>query len=388
MKKYALDIIFISCLLFFSCKEKKEPTNEEVPVNLYNITSQPVLYYEEYPATVIALNQVNLLPQVSGAITGIFFTEGSTVKKGQKLYEIDTRLYKASYDASQANLKVAQGTLAQAKQDADRYEYLKKNNAVATQLYDHAIISLENAKNQVKASLEAVNTAQTNLRYALITAPFNGTIGFSQVKIGNVVSPGSTILNTISTENPMAVDFLINEKQLLQFENAQRSKQQQSLDSLFTILLPDNSLYPHPGKFSVIDRAVDSQTGSIRVRLLFSNPEKILKTGMSCVVRVRNQDTSPQLLLSSKAIIEQMGEFFVYTAHDSIISNSKTKSNDEIKLVAIQKKVHLGQTIGPNVIIKSGLSAGDRVVIDGIQALNNGALITTANKEGPSRGKK
>ena len=188
----------------------------------------------------------------------------------------------------------------------------------------------------------------------------------------------------------MAVDFLINEKELSQFEQLQNPKTA-AVDSLFTILLPDNSLYPQTGKISIIDRAVDTQTGSIKVRLLFNNPNKALKAGMSCVVRIRNQEKLPQLVLPSKAVIEQMGEFFVYTAQDSILSETKEeskKAKPSTALFAIQKKVQLGQTIGPNVIIKNGLNIGDRVVVDGIQALHNGSLITTANKEGPTSDKR
>ncbi len=128
------------------------------------------------------------------------------------------------------------------------------------------------------------------MAYSVVYAPFTGTVGFSQVKLGDVVNPGSTILNTISTDNPMAVDFIINEKNLPFFEKLQINKV--NVDSLFTILLPDNSLYPYNGKISVIDRAVDPQTGSIRVRLVFDNPKSILSVGMSCVVRVHNQETT------------------------------------------------------------------------------------------------
>jgi RND family efflux transporter MFP subunit len=232
-----------------------------------------VLYYDKYPSTTAALSQVNLLPQITGAITGIFFKEGSHVEKGQKLYEIDKRIFEAAYDQAVANLRVSEGNLVQAQQDADRYEYLNKYNAVAKQLYDHAIITLENAKNTVKASDQAVKTAKTNLNYAVVYAPFGGSIGFSLVKLGDVVNPGATILNTISTDNPMAVDFIINEKQLPHFEQLQNNKEH-PIDSLFTFLMPDNSLYPYTGKISVIDRAVDAQTGSIRIRLVFDNPKK------------------------------------------------------------------------------------------------------------------
>jgi membrane fusion protein (multidrug efflux system) len=210
------------------------------------------------------------------------------------------------------------------------------------------------------------------------------------VKLGDVVNPGATILNTISTDDPMAVDFIINEKNLPFFERLQNNKQH-NVDSLFTILLPDNSLYPFTGKISVIDRAVDAQTGSITVRLVFANPQGYLRAGMSCVVKVHNQDTQPQLVLPSKAVVEQMGEYFVFVAKDSIINNPQAKSDTGRRkqlLVAVQKKVQIGQTIGPNQVIKSGINAGDRIVTDGVQSLHDGSQITTANKVAPGGGGK
>lgn len=392
MNRAISNIIIIVCFTLFSCKKKQAPTDPTIPVNLYRATAQQVLYYDKYPSTTEALSQVNLLPQVQGAITGIFFKEGSHVKKGQKLYEIDKRLFQENYDAAVANLKVQQGNSIQAKQDADRYNYLNQYNAVAKQLYDHAVIAYQNAKNQVKASEEAVKTARTNLNYAVIYAPFDGTIGFSQVKLGNVVSAGSTVLNTISTDNPMAVDFLINEKQIAHFEELKNSKQHPT-DSLFTILLPNNSLYPYTGKISVIDRAVDPQTGAVRLRLIFNNPKNSLIAGMSCIVRVHNQERKPQILLPNKAVTEQMGEYFVFAARDSMVNdttNHKKKSGEMQKrkeLLVVQKKVQVGQIIGPNIIIKKGVNQGDRIVVDGIQSLHDGSQITTANKIAPSQGK-
>jgi len=151
MNRILLNTIFVSCLILGACQKKQPPQNPEVPVNLINVKARRVLYYDNYPSTTQALSQVNLLPQITGAITGIFFIEGTHVNKGQKLYEIDKRIYQAAYDQAVANLQVSQGNLVQAQQDADRYEYLNKYNAVAKQLYDHAIITLENAKNTVKA---------------------------------------------------------------------------------------------------------------------------------------------------------------------------------------------------------------------------------------------
>jgi membrane fusion protein (multidrug efflux system) len=202
----------------------------------------------------------------------------------------------------------------------------------------------------------------------------------------------------------MAVDFVVNEKQLPHFEKIFNG-QEGMPDSLFTILMPDNSLYPYQGKISVIDRAVDPQTGSIRIRTVFENPKHDLKAGMSCVLRVHNQDIQPQLVIPARAVVEQMGEYFVYVAKDTIINANKEKTggntdsgsgkgvkdksdtSNRPKLVAVERKVQTGQTIGPDIIIKSGIEEGDKVVVDGVQTLHSGSRITTANKVAPSSGK-
>lgn len=390
MSRLVLFLVFISSFALFSCQQKPPAPNPPTPVNLATVKREPVLYYDNYPATTQALSQVDLHAQVQGYVTGIYFTEGTHVRKGQKLYAIDERLYQAAYDQAAANLKVADGNQVQAQQDADRYQYLIQHNAVAKQTLDHAVIALQNAKNEVAAAQQALKTAATNLTYSIITAPFDGTIGFSQVKLGNLLTPGTTVLNTISTDNPMAVDFLINEAQLTFYEGLQKQKQH-SVDSLFTIELPNHTVYSQLGKISVIDRAVDPQTGTIRVRLVFSNPAQDLRAGMSCVVRVHNLESSPQIVIPARAIVEQMGEYFVYIAKDTVIhpaaDSARTTDPPGAKgphLVAIQVKVETGQTIGSNILIKSGLTSGDRIVVDGVQALHDGSPITTANKPGPA----
>src|ERR1700761_8423245 len=390
MNKGFLNIVLVSCIVLSACDKKQPPADNEVPVNLMKVKAKVVQYYDKYPSTTNALSQVNLLPQVQGAVTAIFFTEGSHVTKGQKLYEIDRRIYQDSYNAAVANLQVTQGTLKQSQQDADRYAYLNKYNAVAKQLYDHAIITLENSKSTVEASAQAVRTAKTNLGYSTVYAPFDGTIGISQVRLGNVVSVGTTVLNTISTDDPMAIDFIINEKELPKFEKMMLNKH--PVDSLYTITLPDNSIYPATGKLSIIDRAVDSQTGSITLRLVFPNKEGLLRAGMSLNVRVHNQDQKPQIVVPNKAVVEQMGEYFVYVAKDTLVNNPKEGADSAKKkmkqLRAVEKKVMTGQVIGPNIVIKSGIDTGERIITDGIQNLHDGSPITTANKVGPGGGGK
>src|SRR6201999_1025893 len=195
-----------------------------VPVNLMTVAKQRVFFYDKYPSTTVALSQVNLSAQVTGYITSINFQEGSHVHKGQLLYQLDQRLFQATVDQARAGLRVDSGILLQVQQDADRYTYLAKHNAVATQVVDHAVIALQNAKDSVIAAQQQLKTALTNLTYSNIYAPFDGTIGISQVRLGNLISAGTTILNTISTDNPMAVDFLVNESQLPHFEELQAGK--------------------------------------------------------------------------------------------------------------------------------------------------------------------
>jgi membrane fusion protein, multidrug efflux system len=386
MSRRTLILVLFGFLGFFSCKPKPTPPTPPAPVNLMTVTKQRVYYYDKYPSTTVALSQVNLNAQVTGYVTSIDYQEGTHVHKGQLLYQLDQRLYQASVDQARANLRVDSGILLQVQQDADRYNYLKQHNAIATQVVDHAVIALQNAKDSVIASQQMLKTALTNLTYSNIYAPFDGTIGISQVRLGNLVNAGTTILNTISTDNPMAVDFLVNEAQLPHFEELQRN--QKSIDSLFTILLPDGTLYPYLGKILFIDRAVDPQTGAIDVRLQFPNPQYILRPGMSTVVRVHNQDPAPQIVVPSRAVVEQMGEYFLFVARDTVMerqgADTARKASDTVetpKLRAFQKKVQLGQTIGPNVVIKSGINVGDKIIVDGVQAIHEGSLINA----GPAR---
>jgi len=177
----------------------------------------------------------------------------------------------------------------------------------------------------------------------------------------------------------MGVDFLISEKQLSFFENL-KNNTQQTIDSLFTIVLPNDSIYPYTGKISVIDRAVDPQTGTIKVRIVFPNPNYALRPGTSCVVRVHNQEKGQKLVVPNRALVELMGEYFVYLVKDSTVRNPNDTTKTMRTTVAVQKKVQTGQTIAPNIIIKSGINAGDKIVVDGLQTLHSGSIIILSKK--------
>ncbi len=389
-----ISTIILSSILLFACGEKKKPAPNPatipVPVNLFGVKHQTPVYYDKFPATVVALMQVDIHPEVEGYVTGIFFKEGGHVKKGQKLYTIDDSKYQASYNQAQANVRVSQANLDQAQKDADRYIYLNQHDAVAKQILDHAMTTLQNAKNQVSAAKQDLIKAQTDLSYSIIRAPFDGTIGISQVKLGNTVTVGQTVLNTISTDGPMAVDVVVNEKQIPRFVRLQQSKPA-AADSIFTLVLPDNTMYTDVGQISFIDRGVNPLTGSITVRIVFPNASSLLRSGMSCTLRVRNADTTSQIIIPGRAVVEQMGEYFVYIAKDTTITtaaDSAKKGKDTPpqgpSLHAIQKKITLGQAIADMVIVKTGLQDGDSLIVDGVQKLHDGSLITTQNTAGPA----
>ncbi|MCE5346204.1 MAG: efflux RND transporter periplasmic adaptor subunit [Bacteroidales bacterium] len=341
----------------------KKPEAPAIPVTVTNVNLTNAIFYNSYPANMVALKEVELRGQVSGYITGIYFTEGKQVHSGEQLYEIDRRKYQAAYEVSQSNVKIAEDNLEKVQRDADRYTDLAKQDAVAKQTYDNAMTDLKNAKQKVDAENSELIKAKTDFEYSLIKAPFDGTIGFSNVKMGTLITPGQTLLNTISSDDPMGVDFEINETELNRFqqlENIVISKN----DTTFRIALADNSIYPYTSKISVIDRAVDPQTGTIRVRITVPNHERMLKPGMSCKVLVMNANAGQQLLIPFKAVVEQLGEYFVFTVKDKNVK---------------QVKVSLGPRISSNVIVVKGLTNGETIVVDGIQKLHNGSVITIAS---------
>lgn len=352
-----------TCLFVMACGGK---TNEQqgppppTPVTAVKATKGAAVYYDELPATITALRAVDVLPQVAGNITGIFFQDGQQVRRGQKLYTIDPQQYRAGYDQAVANLNVQRANLNRAQKDADRYNTLAQQDAIARQVVDNASATLQAAQMQVAAAEANVRAVSTNLKYTSIYAPLDGTIGISQVRLGAAVAPGSTPLNTISSDNPIAADVQVDESQIPRFLKLQNQKNVLR-DSTLILMLPDGSRYPYPGTVRIVDRAVDPQTGTLRVRIAFPNPDKQLKVGLNANVRVKNSTGQPQLLIPYQAVTEQMSEYFVYVVGDS----SKVS----------QQKLELGARIRDKVIVKNGLNEGDLVVTEGTQKVREGARV-------------
>lgn len=338
-------IIFVSLLLASCSGNKSGFSFPPAPVSAYQVKQEKVSYYDDYPATVVALNQVELRPEVSGYITGVYFNDGQHVTKGMKLYTVDQQQYKAAYDVAKANLD-------KARQDYDRYKDLAKNNAIATQVLEHALEDL-------KVTESNLNAVETNLRNSVIYAPFNGTIGISQVKLGSAVTVGQTLMNTISSDNPMAVDFSVDEKEIGRFTEL-LNKRTGVKDSTFSIVLPDQTIYPYGGRLVLLDRAVDPQTATITARLVFPNMKNLLRPGLTCNVRALNNSSTNSIIIPYKAVTEQMGEYFVFLINGKKVS---------------QQKVELGRTIKDMVIVNDGLKTGEEIVTEGVQKLRDNSPI-------------
>jgi membrane fusion protein (multidrug efflux system) len=368
-KKYTVlgSIVFLSACGGDKNQQQQGPP-PPVPVTIASVESTDAVYYDEYPGTLTALNQVELRAQVSGYITGIYFQDGQKVNKGQKLYSIDAQVYNANYQQAVANLQVQETNMMKAQKDAERYHELDKHDAIAKQQVDYADAALEAAKKQVNAAKANVNSISANVSFASIYAPFSGTIGISSVKTGTAVVAGQTVLNTVSTDNPVAVDFAVDQKEIYRFLQMQQLGAN-TKDSTFTISFGTD--YPYPGNISLIDRAVDPQTGTIKTRLVFPNDKNMLKPGMNTTVRVKNNSATKAIVIANKAVTEQLGEFFVYVLTDS----SKVT----------QRKVVLGKQIGANIIVKDGLKETDKIVVEGVQKLREGTVVTTAAPAPPKQ---
>lgn len=369
-------IIILSSAFLASCGNSEQAAQQTapppMPVTTYTVKKESVTTTDKYPGVVVALNEVQLRAEVGGYITAIYVKDGQQVTKGQRLYEIDRTNYQAAYNAAKANLDVARANHSKAEKDAQRYTSLAEKDAVAKQRVDYALTDLANASSQVASAQANLATAQANLNRSVITSPLTGTIGISQVKLGALVSPGSTLLNTVSTNNPMAVDISVNQRDIQRFLQLQKNPSEAIEGGVFSIEQNGN-VYASTGSIVAIDRAVDPGTGTIKVRISYPNPSGTLISGMTCNVSVLNKATEPQIVIPHKAVSEQLGIYSVYVVGDS----SKVE----------QRLVELGSQVQDRIVIRDGLQEGEVIVSDGIMKLRPGAVVQAAPANQDASGK-
>lgn len=366
-------ILLFSAAILASCGNSKQPAPTAPPptsVSVYTVSEETVTTVDSYPGVVVALNEVELRAQVGGYITNIFVKDGQKVTKGQKLYEIDRTNYQAAYNSAKANLAVAKANYDKASKDAERYTNLAKQEAVAKQRVDYALTDKANAASQVSAAEADLATAKANLDRSIIVSPLTGTIGISQVKPGALVTQGSTLLNTVSTNDPIAVDISINQKDIPHFLKLQKDPSA-IRDSVFSIELQDKSVYKMQGKIIAVDRSVDPGTGTIKVRISYPNNSGALVSGMTCNVKVQNKSESKQLVIPYKSISEQLGQYLVFVVGDS----SKAQ----------QRVIKLGSEVDGKVVVTDGLKAGEVIVSEGGQNVRPGAVVQPTPDKGAAQ---
>jgi len=368
-KRQLLFAFFLgTALVWTSCGNKdankqgaaQAPAEKVVPVTFGVASHEIVTGTVSYPATVKPLNEADLFAEVSGYITKIYVSDGAVVSKGQALYEIDGTRYSAAVQQAKASLQVAQTELDRQKRDLARYQALADKDAIAKQVYDNAVSNVAASQAQVESARAALVTANTNLSRSTIRAPFAGTVGISQVRLGALVNPGTTLLNTLSSTSPIAVEFQVNEKDINKFVQLQNSRSSSDL----SLLLPDGSNYEGKGSITTIDRAVDPATGTIKVRATFPNNANVLRAGMNITMNVSSTSATEEVVVPYKAIFEQLGVFNLYTVNDS--------SKAEIR------QVKLGVKAGDKIVIKEGVKDGEKIIVDGAMNVQNGVKVVDA----------
>ena len=359
------------------CGKSQQPQAHPPEVAVVQVEQKDVPIWNEWVGTLEGLVNAQIKPQVTGYLVRQTYQEGSFVKKGQLLFEIDPRTFQAALDQAKAQLANAEGQLAQAEAnqvkaqlDVNRYTPLAKEQAVSQQDLDNAVQGNIAAQAQVraaKASIDAaraqVDAAQLNLSFTRIVSLIDGIVGVAQAQIGDLVGPTS-LLTTVSTLDPIKVYFPVSERGYLDYvkENpdaAKRAAQESHL--ALELVLADGSHYPNKGTFSFADRQVDVKTGTLRLQGLFPNPGNILRPGQFARVRAVTKTRRGALLIPQRAVTELQGGYQV----------AVVGKDNKIEI----RPVKVGERIGPQWIIDTGLKPGERVVVEGIQRVKAGMTV-------------
>jgi RND family efflux transporter MFP subunit len=355
--------------------EQSQPPPPELQVA--KVEQKDVPIYSEWIGTLEGLVNAQIRPQVTGYLLRQTYQEGSFVKKGQLLFEIDPRTFRASLDLTKAQLANAEQQLAQAQAnqvkaqlDVDRYVPLAKEQAVTQQALDNAVqtnfaaqAAVRAAKAQIEAARAQVDAAQLNLGFTKIVSLIDGIAGVAQAQIGDLVAPTS-LLTTVSTLDPIKVYFPVSEQGYLKYvkENPDAAKRAARSSQLaLELILADGSHYPHRGTFAFADRQVDVRTGTLRLEGLFPNPGNVLRPGQFARVRAVLRTREGALLVPQRAVTELQGNYQV-----ALVGNDNKVSIRPVKV---------GERVGTDWIIDEGLKQGERVVAEGIQRVKAGMTV-------------
>jgi membrane fusion protein (multidrug efflux system) len=315
--------------------------------------------------------------RVDGFLTGMYFPEGTLVKKGQLLYTIDPEPLKAIEAQKLSGLAEAQTRLVKAESDLSRIRPLAAINAVSQRDLDAAVAEFEAAKARVQAEEAQVQYARINLSYTRISSPINGIIGMTQAKPGEYVgkAPNPVVLNEVSSIDTILVNFSISESEFLNLQRVRKARQADTANARedgnarISLILADGSIYNHPGKFNFADRQVDPATGTILFQAAFPNPELLLRPGQFARIQVILDEIENGLLIPQRCVRELQGTYSVYVIG----------AGGEIE----NRMVKLGPKVGGMWMVENGLSAGETVVFEGLNLVRPGAKVQPEKVEVP-----
>ena len=343
-------------------------------VEVVTVTHKDVPVYSEWVGTTEGLVNAKIRAQVTGYLSSQVYKEGASVKKGDLLFEIDPRTFKAALDQAQAQLAMAKAKLGKTELDVKRYRPLAKESAISQQELDDAVQANLGAKGSVQAAEAAVEQARLNLSFTKITSPVDGIAGNANAQIGDLVGPTQTgELTTVSTVDPIKVYFPISEQEYMglardiEKTGAKAETKGQNLE----LILADGKVYPHKGEFSYADRQVDVKTGTIRLATLFPNPGNILRPGQYGRVRAVTDTKKGAIMVPQRAVMELQGSY-------------------QVAVVGADNKVNIrpvktGERVDNLWVISSGLKPGERIVVEGLQKVKEGMLVNPKTVEPESK---
>lgn len=363
----ALALAVAASLVIAACGKKEAAAPPPPPVvEVAPVLQKDVPILSEWIGTLDGFVNAEIRPQIEGYLLRQAYREGSFVRKGEVLFEIDPRQLQAAFDQAKGNLAQYEATLANAKTKVARYTPLAAQKAVSQQELDDAITAERTAKANVEATQAALEKAKLNLGWTQVVSPIDGVAGIAKAQVGDLVT-GQTVLTTVSTVDPIKVYFSPSEQEYMKW-----AEKVGPIDKLIAagserkegnlqLLLADGSLYPHRGRGYLMGLNVDVKTGTISMAGLFPNPGNLLRPGQFGKVRVETAVHKGALLVPQRAVSELQGSFQV----------AVVGADNKVEIKAIQP----GERVGSLWIVEKGLSPKDRIVVEGLQKVRPGMTV-------------
>jgi multidrug efflux system membrane fusion protein len=349
------------------CKQSPPPAEALPEVATAVVISKPITDWDEYTGRFQAVDSVEVRPRASGYIDEVKFREGQTVKKNDVLFVIDQRPYQADYERARAGLELARSQFELAKLEAARAQKLKDSGAVSREELDTRVSQLNQQEANVSAAKATLDSAALLLSFTKVLAPIDGRIGRAEVTKGNLVTGGNeggTLLTTIVSVDPIYVYFEGDENAYLRYQAMARDGERTSSrdeQNPVRVGLADESGFPHEGRMDFVDNQLDVRTGTIRARAVLSNKEGRFTPGLFARVQLLGSAEYDAVLVDDRAIGTDQSQRFVLVVGP----------NDTLQY----RPVQLGRNIEGLRVIRKGLSAGDQIVISGLQRVRPGMQI-------------